>query len=201
MDTKPNVMIAMPSLESIYTAFVVNLQQIQALTQTANVHVGFAIGSVIHTMRNGLARESLGLNSDMDYLFFLDTDIMAPVDVIDRLLAHQKDIVCATYRQRKPPFAILGKQVVLDDRSALREFERVPAGCLMIKTSVFKKIEEPWFDFHFNGSTEISEDYVFSKKARDAGYQIWCDIPTSLELGHLALQPIRTNREYPKGEI
>lgn len=198
---KPDVMIAMPSGESIYTAFVVNLKQIEAATQSAQVHLGFAIGSVIHSQRNGLANSCLGENADMDYIFFLDTDIMCPVETIDRLLSHKKDIVCATYRQRKAPFGVLGKQTDQGDTAELRKMDRVPAGCLMIKTDVFRKLTMPYFEFRWpDGGVEVSEDYIFSEKAHAAGYDIWCDIPLSLELGHLALQPIVTKRDYSNGQ-
>jgi hypothetical protein len=121
---------------------------------------------------------------------------MAPHDIVDRMLSHGKDIVSGVYRQRKPPFDLLGEQVDMKDEGELRKMKRVPGGCLMVRKEVFQKIGEPWFEFGFHGSTEISEDFLFCDKAREAGYDIWCDAPLSMALAHMALTGIHTSKEY-----
>ena len=54
-------------------------------------------------------------------------------------------------------------------------------GCMMIRTSVFDKIEKPWFkyeesyhvDTHEVG--DVSEDFFFCRKVREAGFRILAD--------------------------
>jgi hypothetical protein len=72
--------------------------------------------------------------------------------------------------------------------------DRLPTGCLLIDTEVFANVKEPWFEFI--GEHE-GEDYSFCRKAIDAGFNIWCDIPLSLQLGHLGVHAVWTNQEYP----
>jgi len=36
--------------------------------------------------------------------------------------------------------------------------------------------------------TEKSEDYVFCEMARKAGYQVWCDVDLTKEIGHIGQQ-------------
>ena len=55
------------------------------------------------------------------------------------------------------------------------------SGMLLTHLSVFERIEYPWFWLDLiipRGKTEpqvMNEDISFSRKAREAGYQLWCD--------------------------
>lgn len=200
MTDKPSVLVAMPAGDMIPTVFASYLLQIMSVSQKATVFANFCLGSVIHTNRNLLVREAF--DNDIDYIFFLDTDIVGPPDIIDRLLSHGKDIVGGTYRQRKVPFTLLGNQVDHTDTGPLREMVRLPGGCLLVKTSVFEKMTKPYFEFTWpDGGTETSEDYVFCDKARKLGYKIWMDADVSLKLGHLALQAVLTCRDYENDAV
>lgn len=190
----PSVAIMMPAGEMIYTTFAVYLGQLLASTKTAEVCFAFNMGSVIHNLRNGLVTQAL--ENNLDYLLFLDTDILGPANLIDRMLAHKRDIVACTYRTRKKPHILLGNSLKPDDTSDFRKMRRIPGGCMLVKMDVFRKVKAPWFEFRFVGSNETSEDYVFSEKVTEAGYDIWLDWPLSLELGHLTPQAILTSREY-----
>ena len=57
-------------------------------------------------------------------------------------------------------------------------------GCMLIKMSVFDKIEKPYFYYGDAGQEGLmSEDVYFCDKAHQAGYDVWCD-PT-IEVGHV----------------
>lgn len=43
------------------------------------------------------------LNHDIDYLFFVDSDVICEPDVLKKLLAKEKDIICGLFRYRAPP--------------------------------------------------------------------------------------------------
>ncbi len=123
-------------------------------------------------------------------MFFYDSDMMSPMNTIDRLLAHKKDIACATYIRRGPPFDKLGHLVEGEDpdkQTGLSELTHMPTGCSLIKTSVFDKLKKPYFR---GGADEKygklrGEDFIFSEMVRALGYQIWCDNDLSKEIGHL----------------
>jgi hypothetical protein len=67
----------------------------------------------------------------------------------------------------------------------LFECRAVGTGIMLIKTSIFLKIPRPWFKMRTarTGMTLEGEDWYFCKKARKAGFSVWCD-PT-LECGHI----------------
>ena len=131
------------------------------------------------------------IKNECDYLLFIDDDMTFPPDLIDRLLAHKKDVVGVVYHSRNLK---TNTTVVLEDGQVLHsgnipkemmKCQHVGTGIMLIKTDVFGKIEEPWFKFltYPNGVTLMGEDAYFCKQAREKGIEIWCD-PT-LEIGHI----------------
>lgn len=115
------------------------------------------------------------------HLMCIEDDTFPPLDAIARLLAHNKDIVCGWYPKRQPGPRV-GVPIILrdgirqtfdtpDETTDLVELYTVPMGCTLIKTSVFERLEMPWFVT----TAQLSQDSFFSQKARDAGYTLWCD--------------------------
>lgn len=122
------------------------------------------------------------------HLMCIEDDTFPPLDAIERLLAHDKDIVCGWYPKRQPGSRV-GVPIVLengkrktldnpDDTNGLVELYTAPMGCTLIKTDVFQHIEMPWFVT----TGQLTQDSFFSQKARDAGYMLWCD--TSIRCEH-----------------
>lgn len=153
------------------------------------------VGTTISVARNRLVAGAL----KADYLLFLDSDMELPVDLIDRLFAHKKDVVSAlafsrgyphdpmTYREWK-----VGAYYRSRLTGGLIDVDATGCACLLIKTDVFNKIEKPWFDFSVYKGTECKgEDIVFCEKLKAAGYEIFVD--TGLECGHISDRVIGSN--------
>ena len=105
-------------------------------------------------------------------------------DALERLIKRDKDIVGAPYNTKSdPPLAthkIQDKETIIEELEGdLLKCTGVATGFMLIKTEVFKKLEHPWFMFE----TDIGEDLYFCRKARQAGYDIWCDL--SIKIGHI----------------
>ena len=123
------------------------------------------------------------------HLMCIEDDTFPPLDAIERLLAHDEDIVCGWYPKRQtgkrvgvPIILNDGKRQTLDNpdgHAGLVELYTAPMGCTLIKVDVFKKIEMPWFVT----TGQLTQDSFFSQKARDAGYTLWCD--TSIRCDHI----------------
>lgn len=135
--------------------------------------------------RNYVATQAV--NSGCSHLFFVDDDMVFPPDVLDRLLAHDKDIIGGVYNTKyetqSPVIEYLD-----DKRTGLFKVGAIGTGCLLIKTEVFKKVPQIWFTYEWNdnGSVKMSHDWLFCHKAREYGFDIWAD--SSLEIGHLGLK-------------
>lgn len=121
------------------------------------------------------------------HILFLDDDMVYEPDSLERLLAHDKEIVGAKYHNRRG--GENGGEVIeyLDEKSDTDLFKcnALGGGLLLVKTGVFIKTPQPWFWYKINesGMVTMSNDWFFCEKARESGYEIWCD-PT-LKPGHI----------------
>lgn len=202
------VAICIPSTDMVHADFAMSLAAM-AYRASGFTHdsqtfeaVPIAIvntkGSLVANNRNRLVKEAQALG--VDYILFLDSDMVLHPDTLRRLLSHDKDIVGGTYIQREDPHRLLGKtadgQMLHEAMSGLNvemaqlmEVGALPGGCLLVKLSVFEKgpalpfqtpahLEdaEPWIE---------GEDYFFCRWARDAGYQVWLDWSVSFHLRHI----------------
>lgn len=134
------------------------------------------------------------------HLLNIDADMIFPPDALEKLLKADKDIVGVNYRQRgnhqdqDAPSSVTkfpnkdntGYRRVLekDFPEELFECGAVGLGLTLIKIEVFDKLPFPWFhttETEENGHS--TEDIVFCKEAREAGFEVWCD-PT-IEMKHI----------------
>ena len=128
------------------------------------------------------------LNGKYEWLLFIDDDMVFEPDLISRLVKNNKDVCGVTYKPRcddssKKTFHETHRNNLKSDK--LFETDAVGTGIMLIKTKILLDIKRPWFDFEWydNGCCKMGEDWIFCKKAIEAGYKVWCD-PTS-EVGHL----------------
>ena len=130
--------------------------------------------------RNYLAISSF----DYSHLLMIDDDMVFPPDTLERLLAHDKDIVGVAFHPRNDePSA--DPVHYKNAGSELFECDRIGTGIILIKTEVFKNMNQPYFEVksHKSGMTIQGEDWIFCLRAKEAGYKIWCD-PT-LKISHI----------------
>ena len=157
-------------------------------TMYCDLSVMIAEGSIV-SCRNRLVLGAL--EAKASHLLFIDADNTFPADGLARLLKHDKDIVCASYARRKPPYAVLGEWI--NNGTNLVPATKAPAGFLLIKTGVFEKINPPWFtepiDFSMRTENNIlgqtSDDIYFCDQAIKAGLQIWIDLEITTQMGHI----------------
>lgn len=119
------------------------------------------------------------------HIFFIDSDMEIPADTLDRLLAHNKDIITVEYSRRKLPPESVTQPLTERSDTELYKAQVIGAGCLLIKLDLFDKIAKPWFNFgrDSSGAVVIGEDTWFARTAMDAGYDVWID-PT-IKVGHV----------------
>jgi GT2 family glycosyltransferase len=130
------------------------------------------------------------------HLFFVDDDMTFPADTLDRLMEHKKEVIGVNLYSRCLPLRstiiFLPESYNLDGESFdpiipdhIFEVEGCTGGCLLIDLSIIDKLEKPWYGFEVNefGVTLLGEDVWFTRRARKAGYKVWCD-PT-IVVGHI----------------
>lgn len=152
--------------------------------------------------RNAIVEGALQLNAD--YLFFLDDDhvidwettsgpnsrygmVQALIDHLENdpemgicgVVYYHRGAQCRPVLMKKGNDG--GYYWLRDDevRGELQEVAVQGGGCMMLKMSMFDKIQSPWFEPEF----EFGTDVQICKKASEAGYKVCCD--TSIQIGHV----------------
>ena len=132
------------------------------------------------------------------HIFFVDHDMKFEPVVLPKLLSYDKDIVGAMYNYRYLPLEPMVKYLMPDgewtsdiSKSAVKkipnelfEVGATGGGMLLVKMSVFDKLERPYFPMEQDeaGNRTVTEDSAFYLKAQAKGFKVWCD-PT-LSIGH-----------------
>lgn len=146
------------------------------------------------TDKMGLASASnhlveCALQLGVDYVFWTEMDMDVPVDAIPKLYDRHKEIVGGLYFLRESegneqPCAYMASP----ENVATSEYSHMPVGllkndqlykvhcigmgCVLFKTSVFKKIEKPWFQ---TLEGKCGQDIYFYTKLRQAGVPVYLD--------------------------
>jgi hypothetical protein len=115
-------------------------------------------GAMIGPQRNFIAEEALKIGAD--YIFWMDSDMTFPPDIIKRLLAHNLPFVGATYNKRVAPYETLGHFLDLEQdlsRGGLAPVDRMPFGLMLTSTELFRTIPGPWFfeSYRWPGSSPL----------------------------------------------
>ncbi len=150
-------------------------------------------GCYVEENRNGGVQMALDTGLDFTHLLWIDGDMVFPGDALLRLLAHDKDIVGANYRQRTPPYRHVGAYLDGTDRHlmepGLHKMLQLPTGLLLTKMDVYRKLPFPWFKPSWSRD-EARDDVYFCHLARANGYDVWCDNDLTKEVKHISVQHI-----------
>jgi len=127
---------------------------------------------------------------DCTHLFFIDDDVVPPVDVIPRLLKHDKLVVSGWYilrgnqqpsvfNQQKHGWEHVSKESLIKYKDkGLIIVDGTGAGCLMIKREVFDIISQPYF-LETSDGKGVGEDLYFGMNCGKHNIVIYVD-PTIL---------------------
>jgi glycosyltransferase involved in cell wall biosynthesis len=192
-----NVSICIPARDEVATGFAHDLAIMSArwyasapVGASFNVHI--VNGTLIADQRAKLAR--MALTSGADYALYLDSDMRFPPYLLEKLVAHGKDIVACNYATRRLPvktvafsdFATL-KCIYSHDRTGLEEVDAIGMGAMLVKTEVFRKLPQPWFNVSYlpSGGMYVGEDIYFCKLAQAHGFKVWVDHDLSKDVKHI----------------
>lgn len=123
------------------------------------------------------------------HILFVDDDQSFDSSVENpllKLLKEDRDIIGADYNYRELPLRSV--TTPLTERSnGLFKCKGLGTGFMLIRLSVFDKLEQPWFAFDKDeeGRLLYTDDEYFCKKAIEAGFDVWCD--PSVKVGHVGM--------------
>lgn len=158
-----------------------------------------------HSMSNQTNQlvEAMLAKPDKQWLWILGDDHSFSGNLLAKLLDHQfpddggpgPEIIVPLCLTRMPPYRPVIFSGFGDDgqhRLPVDLNEHPDGGVIaihsagsagmLIKRTVLEEMEPPWFESYQISTVEATEDAWFCDKARDAGFQIYCDLDANL--GH-----------------
>lgn len=189
---KPKIILALAVQDTVKTKLMLSL--LCALREADfDYDVAVSMGCDLIGSRTRLVNMAIKMGGT--HMLFLDHDMMlnpSPdmsgklIDPITQALKADKDVIGAPYHFRSlPPKSTATPLSDISDKSGLYRCQALGTGFMLIKMSVFDKIEKPWFNFGRNSEAELvyGEDTFFCQQVIKAGLEVWCD--GSLNIGHL----------------
>lgn len=211
---KTRVLIGIPAFEGVqYEAQQSLFSMVYRVGRDLpNVELAVHVGYKREQFRARNQIVDAAIAADMDYLLMLDDDMIVPHNLLQQLMAHDKDIIGALYYQRggayepvimrresqekgdyRAHFLSLNDPILTSDRG-LHEVDVIGGGCMLFKTDTFKSILQPYFVSEIGYGTDIT----ICGRLKDEGHEIWVD--TSIELGHVGERQIITSRSIPAAQ-
>ncbi len=194
-----NILVAMATGGTVRSETVASLFGALEVLKSHNVGVNLAleIGGYVAHNRNALV--ATAQSKGMDYVMFIDNDMVFNPSAIQRLLDADKDIIGINYNARgvpgRPTISTVkivdpatdpnyGKTMMVDFPAQMFKCFGLGTGFMLIRTSVFDKLERPYFvAYEDPDGSHHTEDIEFCKKAHDVGFDVWCN-PT-IEVKHI----------------
>jgi hypothetical protein len=156
-------------------------------------------GSLLVADRNRLIHAFL--ESGADYMFCIDSDIGWEPQAVMRMLTANKEFVAGVYPSRDGktfifrPFMEEDGKIIQCPETSLLKMQCVSAGFMLIARSAIEKMINKFPHLHFKPKDERNtsgegyclfntelidgefwgEDYVFCRRAEEAGIDIWVD--------------------------
>lgn len=158
------VMIGVPSGGSESTVFSLLLMEVW---RGGSGEVVKVISPYICRNRNDLVLEARRMG--VEYLMFMDNDMLLPKDVVEVLLLRGVDVVCGNYVTKNVPARPMcigyGNEYVytVPSKVGLERVYKAPTGCMLVRMSVFDRVERPWFHVPPRGEDLYSEEEVAAR--------------------------------------
>lgn len=186
------ILIAVPCMDSVPAQFC---QSLSVLNKYEECAIAFQMGSLIYTSRNNLA--TMAIQKEMDYVLWLDSDMIFSPDVLKRLIEDRDkgDIITGIYYRRVQPFKpVLFSKLDIDDNGCdwegyddypedeVFEIEGCGFGCVLTPVSAFMDVMAKFGDM-FAPIGGVGEDLSFCWRAKQCGYKIVAD--PQIQCGHV----------------
>jgi hypothetical protein len=194
------ICVASPSPEK--TDYRYNIALIELIVQNSpllQMRLHKAVSSRIAVNRNNIVRDARAVGATD--ILWIDTDSKFPINGLLRLLEHDKDIIGATTCQRNGDGIPVGTQLEIGVQAPLIKMAMIGFPFILTRMSVFDKMDELWPqgkgvyfaepprwkcpEINTVNDGLIGEDEYFCHLAISAGFDIWCDMEMTTEIGHI----------------
>lgn len=195
-----HVALCVPVRDVVKAGFAFDLAHLTAYwasVHTPKNHVlytDYVEGTLICNQRQQMVDRAL--KEKVSHILFLDSDMRFPYDIIDRLAAHDKDVVCVNYSTRRDEIVPICIKMENDkpvhayttaDDFGIEKVISAGMGGMLIKREVFEKIDYPAFMIPWVDAdhTYVGEDIYFCRLLAKHGIDLWVDHAASRLCRHV----------------
>jgi hypothetical protein len=188
-----SVAICIPSGPTVYAECAYAIPSILGAASRAGIKTGVLNSRGANIPNNVNEMTGAALAAGFGYVLCLDADMLTPVDVIPRLLAHEKPIVGTIARKRGGDYALIGAKLdgsaFTPEDTGLIDALHLGGGCILIAREVLERVP-PRREIYDDTGLRATHDTVFCMDARAAGYPIFADLGVSREIQHVGTSAI-----------
>jgi hypothetical protein len=182
---KKKIYIAIPNMGNIATDLVVNLVRWSHSTKhTIKINAPYGLFP-LDNARNTIVKDFL--ETDYDYIWWIDDDIVPPFETLDRLIQADKDVIGAVCFSMKAengeyfPYPVTlryndEKRYQVYYGSGIEEVDAIGGACVLVKRRVYESIERPYeFVYHRDGTLALTCDFRVWQKLQELGFKVFVD--------------------------
>lgn len=211
-----NVLIGMPTANEVDAEFAcANLPGIVAYTikhcPDIDLKCMYKCGVRTDSNRNFILKNAL--DSGIDYILWLDTDMLYPLNIVEKLLEAKQDVIGTIYYKRSAPYTPVVYKLSNNPnypykpidtpyipKGKVVEVDGLGFGGMLVKTSVYETMgDDKWVSYgnNFHIPLELpdkeSHDLMFCKLAKQYGHKLY--VHSSVIAKHIGRTPI-TEKDY-----
>ncbi len=196
------IFIATPAFDGkVHVPYAICLAETTMLLAKNHILSEYRIvtsGSLLCAERNRLLQSFI--DSDCTHILCIDSDLGWPAQSVIALLQKNVDFVAGVYPARGAEKAFTFRpclqengSIFVDKEKQLLKMDHIPAGFMLIKRAVIQKMMDDHpqlkfvpkdpkmpsgyalFNTEIEGGEFWGEDYIFCKRARESGFDVWVD--------------------------
>lgn len=199
------ILIGIPSSGHAHPSFAYdNLPSIIAYTNKRSEHeLAIAYEQGVRTDKNRNLILQMAIERKMDYILWLDEDMLYPHDIILRYLEHDFDIIGCLYFRRSEPYQPIGYvknnnplkpynalEPTLLPKNTVIEVDGLGYGGMMVNMKAYEKMgDKKWthygenYHLPFESEGKLTHDLQLCKEAQECGLTI--KLHTGIKPGHI----------------
>lgn len=168
------IAVALPCHGQIHKDTLLSFYALMSFSaQFREVLPGICTSSIVGNARNMAVDFAQSVKAT--HLLMLDSDMVFPQIMLEEYLKHDVDVIAAPYRRRGPPWGMMGElepdqdlHAAMKDGTPVR-YKWLPTGLMLVKTSVFDRLEKPYFRHPVEDGKLKGEDLTFSAALTELG--------------------------------
>ena len=220
-----HIMIATPAYSGkVDICYSLSFANTFHLLQSYNIKVTPCLcssGSLLVAERNRILQEFS--SSSCSHLLMVDSDLGWPAEAVLAMIESEKDFIAGVYPARRSANEFLFRPVLNDNNTIVQEnhllkMNYIPAGFILLSKNALNKMQNKFPELYYEPKnkdvdnpkagyclfdTEVfegefwGEDFVFCRRAREAGIDIWVDPLIQFEHGGMVGMLIQALSESP----